>query len=349
MTRHDNLLPPPKRTRRTPSPRAPRRARSPWGHATSRPTRPSQASGSSSARSAADRKPSRPPMPRAPPVSHIPSDVRYFFVGASRDGLVPQAIRWDLRLELPVPPDHLLFQMEKATTVAGRVVDQDQKPIAGATVVVDVSKGYPKSRQWVDFKYESAKTDASGRWSFSGVPEKPDSIKLAAYHHLCLTESARSSTWRSSSRFSALRDGSATLRLRARHAHRGHGRLARRSARGGRRGLLRDGPGIRQRHPPGEDGRPRSVRAGDQAGDDLDSDRPGPWFRAHPANHPRRTGSVACRPQASAGPTCSGAASSIRRGSRSHTPASPHPGAARRRQRHRPRQRGDRSGVEDRR
>ncbi len=142
-----------------------------------------------------------------------PADVRYFFVSASREGFVSQAIRWDYDANAPAAPDRLLFQMEKATTVGGRVVDQDGKPMAGATVVIDVSKRYPKSRQWVDFKYESAQTDATGRWSFPGVPEKPDSVKIGVHHPLCLQDR----TFIAMEDFkplTALRDGSATLHLR---------------------------------------------------------------------------------------------------------------------------------------
>jgi RNA polymerase sigma factor (sigma-70 family) len=142
----------------------------------------------------------------------LPADVPYLYVGASRDGFVPQVIRRDHDANAPAP-DHLLFQMEKATTVKGRVVDQDCKPVAGATVVIDVSKGYPRSRQWIDLRYEKVQTDADGRWSFSGVPEKPDSVKLAAYHPLHLPETSFFHL-EDFQPLSALRDGSATLRLR---------------------------------------------------------------------------------------------------------------------------------------
>jgi RNA polymerase sigma factor (sigma-70 family) len=142
-----------------------------------------------------------------------PGDIRYFFVSATRAGYVSQAIRWDYNANAPAVPEHILFQMEKATTMGGRVVDQDGKPLAGATVVADVSKGYPRSRQWVDFKFETTRTDADGRWSFSGVPEKPDSVKLGVHHPLCLSDR----TFIAMDAFqplAALRDGSATLRLR---------------------------------------------------------------------------------------------------------------------------------------
>ena len=142
----------------------------------------------------------------------LPAGTRYLYVDAARDGFVPLAIRWDHQSSSPTPPDHLLFQMEKATTIGGRVLDQDQHPVAGATVVITVKKTYPKSPQWVDVRWEPTKTDATGRWSYSGVPEKPDSVSLGAYHHLCLAD------WpwylaEEMKPLAALRDGSAVLRL----------------------------------------------------------------------------------------------------------------------------------------
>jgi len=142
----------------------------------------------------------------------MPADIRYLYLTASREGFVPQAIRWECDRNSTAVPEHLLFQMEQATKISGRVVDQDQKPIAGATVVIDVAKGYPRSPQRVDLQFRSTETDANGRWSFSCVPEQPDSLKITAYHHLCLTEH----TCFLPEEFkplSALRDGSATLHL----------------------------------------------------------------------------------------------------------------------------------------
>ncbi len=140
------------------------------------------------------------------------ADLRYFYISATRQGFVPQAIRWEYDSKSPTPPDHLLFQMEKATTISGKVVDQDQKPIAGATVVVDVKKGYRKSPQWVDFRFDSVKTDADGRWSFSGVPKEPDTVSLSVYHHLYLNSNP-CYFMTDFKPLPALRDGTATLRL----------------------------------------------------------------------------------------------------------------------------------------
>jgi peroxiredoxin/protocatechuate 3,4-dioxygenase beta subunit len=138
---------------------------------------------------------------------------RYFSLRAHRAGLVPAGARWTYAPTSPTPPAHLRFWMEKATTISGRVLDQDSQPLSSAVVVVTVKKSYPQSQQWVDVGLESAETDEKGRWSFSSVPERPDSLEIAAYHYLCLTEHAAFYP-EPFEPLSALRDGSAVLRLR---------------------------------------------------------------------------------------------------------------------------------------
>ena len=138
--------------------------------------------------------------------------MRYLRVTASREGYVPLTILWNYKATSPTPPDRLLFQMEKATTISGRVVDQDQHLVADATVVLWVSKRYPKSEQRVEIMLEATKTNANGRWSFANVPDAPDVVEMGAYHHLFLTDQSTHGTEKVMP-FSALRDGSAVLRL----------------------------------------------------------------------------------------------------------------------------------------
>ena len=53
----------------------------------------------------------------------LTGEVHYVYLSARRSGFVPQAIRWDYNANSPALPDRFLFQMEKATTASGRVVD----------------------------------------------------------------------------------------------------------------------------------------------------------------------------------------------------------------------------------
>jgi len=135
-----------------------------------------------------------------------------FHITAHGEGLVPLFAQWFPKSDTSNPPEHLLFQTEKGTTLGGRVLDQDSQPLEGAVVVLNVSKRYSRSEQHVNIGYESIKTDASGRWSFTGVPEQPDSVEIAAYDYLHLTENS-SFQLEPYRPISALRDGSAVLRL----------------------------------------------------------------------------------------------------------------------------------------
>jgi peroxiredoxin/protocatechuate 3,4-dioxygenase beta subunit len=137
---------------------------------------------------------------------------RYLRVTATREGYVPLRISWDYKTTSPTPPDRLLFQMEKATTIRGRVVDEHLEPVADATVVVWVSKRYSNSNQRAEIVLESTKSDANGRWSFANVPDAPDELEMGAYHYLFLTDQSTHGTDKAMA-ISALRDGSAVLRL----------------------------------------------------------------------------------------------------------------------------------------
>jgi hypothetical protein len=64
----------------------------------------------------------------------------FFSITARRDGLVPVTARWIQESPTSMPPDRLLFLTEKGTAIGGRVIDQDDRPLAGAVVVVSVKK-----------------------------------------------------------------------------------------------------------------------------------------------------------------------------------------------------------------
>ncbi len=140
---------------------------------------------------------------------------RWFSLTATRAGFVPLANRSDREPIAPATPYRFLFQMEPATTASGRVFDEDRQPVADATVLIDVKKRYPKSAQWVDLRSETTRTDASGRWSFVGIPAEPDAVQLASSHPLHLT----GATYLKLENFeplAALRNGSAVLGLNPR-------------------------------------------------------------------------------------------------------------------------------------
>lgn len=143
----------------------------------------------------------------------VADDCRFLVLRAELEGRVPLYIQWSRGRRTINPPDRLVFRMEKATTIRGRVVDQDNKPLAGAKVVIDVKCLYPGGLQQADLSFRTTVADADGRWSFSCIPENPFSIKVTAYHEQCLTESTcfLPEEYKPASE---LRDGSATLKLR---------------------------------------------------------------------------------------------------------------------------------------
>ncbi|MDR3621508.1 MAG: sigma-70 family RNA polymerase sigma factor [Paludisphaera borealis] len=143
----------------------------------------------------------------------LPGEIKYLQPFASREGFVPLGLNWNSDPSSSLP-DRFLLQLEKATTIKGRVIDDGGRPIASATVVIDASKRYPGSPQWVAVSYEKVQTDADGRWSFTGVPEKPDAVKLAVYHHLHLDGQRFFYNTEEFKPLSALQDGSALLHLR---------------------------------------------------------------------------------------------------------------------------------------
>jgi RNA polymerase sigma factor (sigma-70 family) len=136
----------------------------------------------------------------------------YLNVRASRAGFVPLVLSWSRTSQSPAPPSQFRFRMEKAATIGGRVLDQEQQPVPDATVVILVRKSYADSEQRADLSYVSTKTDADGRWSFSNIPERPDAVGVGTYHHAYLTKQPffRVDDFQP---FSALKDRSAVLKL----------------------------------------------------------------------------------------------------------------------------------------
>jgi hypothetical protein len=135
-------------------------------------------------------------------------------VFASRDGLAPLVRSWNGSKKSPEPPDRVVFRMEKAVPIGGRVVDQDGRPLAGASVFLTLGRNYPQAEgQRLSVNFEALKTDADGRWSFAGAPEHLDSVALGVVHPGCLDErtAIHPDPFRD---LSALRDGSAVLKLR---------------------------------------------------------------------------------------------------------------------------------------
>jgi thiol-disulfide isomerase/thioredoxin/protocatechuate 3,4-dioxygenase beta subunit len=143
------------------------------------------------------------------------ANMRNLHITTSLDGWVPMSLYWSSEKTTDQPPDNMTLQMERATSISGRVVDDAGQPIAGATVVLDLRKKYPVPAQHPALNYKTIQTDPNGRWSCALVPAAFDSINMGVYHPQYASTEAGYGFYpmREFQPISALRDGSATLKL----------------------------------------------------------------------------------------------------------------------------------------
>ncbi|HUK83636.1 MAG TPA: carboxypeptidase-like regulatory domain-containing protein, partial [Verrucomicrobiae bacterium] len=142
-------------------------------------------------------------------------DLQDFWVRTSLDGWVPMSLYWNKSKYGDPQPDKIAIVMERATTMSGRVVDDAGQPVAGATVVLDVQKKYPGSTQQVSISNKFVKTDRDGKWSCDLVPAEFDSVTIGVFHHRYASTKNGEGYYPMDKfeRLSALRDGTATLKL----------------------------------------------------------------------------------------------------------------------------------------
>ena len=195
-----------------------------------------------------------------------------------------------------MPPDRFRFQMEKGVTVGGRVLDQDRRPVAGATVVINVRKHYPDSEQKPDLLFVHTLSGADGRWSFSNVPEQSDAVEVGTYHHLYLTDD-QFFEMNVFQPLSALRDRTAVLKLRAGTSI--HGIVLGPDSRPVPDAAVLYGEESSiavNRIPPVKTDAQGPVYPGGRAGCDLFPHRPMRWFWTLDANHSGRYGTTTSHP-----------------------------------------------------
>ena len=104
----------------------------------------------------------------------------------SSDGFAPLYQYYIPRGPSDAMPDHFDFSLEHAITISGTVVDQDNNPLSGAKVFINVQKKYPTPDVYLGTSWTNATTDAMGNWSYNGIPETFDSINMGAYHRDCI-------------------------------------------------------------------------------------------------------------------------------------------------------------------
>ncbi|MEM6820952.1 MAG: redoxin domain-containing protein [Verrucomicrobiota bacterium] len=112
-------------------------------------------------------------------VSEADSD--YFRLTVDSEFYVYNQFRWQRRTGTSLP-ESITMQIDRPVAIGGKVVDEQGRPVAGATVYVHpkVSKDGKLERT---VKYgNSVVSDEEGRWIFKRCHPKADEIELAAYH-----------------------------------------------------------------------------------------------------------------------------------------------------------------------
>jgi RNA polymerase sigma factor (sigma-70 family) len=116
----------------------------------------------------------------------LPDQLEFMFWWASAPGRVPTTIAWNSKVNVAsLAPDYTL-RLPQGRPIAGTVVDETGKPVAGATVHFQ-SEGMPwDSREYPDYdgpdflprsdRLPPVITDANGRWSADFISPKVNSV-----------------------------------------------------------------------------------------------------------------------------------------------------------------------------
>lgn len=100
----------------------------------------------------------------------------YLYSNAS--GYVTMRADWR-SLETNAMPKQYTFQMEPATRIGGRVVNEEGDPVADATVKVSVYLSKNPTSGAADYSVsKEVTTNAEGIWSFDGIPPQLDADRL---------------------------------------------------------------------------------------------------------------------------------------------------------------------------
>ena len=106
-------------------------------------------------------------------------------ITARKEGYAPVKLLWGARIGpvvRPVPGSHAL-DMEPATTIGGKVVDESGAAVAGAKVYLQIRAPDPaRGPDWFDTEDDPIVTRDDGTWSFDGMPIAPAEVKARVEH-----------------------------------------------------------------------------------------------------------------------------------------------------------------------
>ncbi len=157
----------------------------------------------------------------------LPKTYMIVRIWVSKAPFVSMFTHWEedeLAAGVKVPAEYTIA-LERAVSAGGRVVDEDGRPVAGATVQVKIENDvHPAKRDprisydgWLANREDAVTTDADGRWHIDNVPNDPTvELSLLVTH----PDHGSDGYWGDLQRESAitaamLRNRSATLKLKA--------------------------------------------------------------------------------------------------------------------------------------
>lgn len=120
------------------------------------------------------------------------AEVQYLWFTAEKPGFVPIHYVWRNDIKPIELPERLDLAMSEGRHIAGRVEDEQGKPIAGATVELTMPVTWPRLASHVFYAAE-LKADEDGRWSWDGAPQSARDIGIRITHVEFLGGGARAS------------------------------------------------------------------------------------------------------------------------------------------------------------
>ena len=116
-----------------------------------------------------------------------------------KNGYVPLRYFWG-SLDVPKPPEALIFRLRSGTTMGGIVVAAADRPVEGVTVVMTVGRYNPGKRPanptGQEIFYEVAlRTGPDGRWRTDSVPPGAEEVGLQLIHPDFVGDGCRTEGW----------------------------------------------------------------------------------------------------------------------------------------------------------
>ncbi len=143
-----------------------------------------------------------------------PAAIDYLSISATPEGYVPTKLTWRRSGDALVFPERYTLRIAPASTIGGRIVDEDGQPVAGAMMrlmFANVDLGDSLTLSHVPWQ-PAVETDGDGRWGYQAAPEKIERLSVRLAHPDYQDDTHFGSfRHRAMQSYDTLRDGSAVL------------------------------------------------------------------------------------------------------------------------------------------